>query len=393
MGDRPQIGLIEDKRVAGETFRSALDKAPLAFQPSLFTDVPEIFFARTKLTGMSGDKQHYLVVGEDTNKSVLLRDGIPVLTLSGEGAPILGIEAANDDFSKVVVSTPYEEGHGSEFYLVDGDKSVSFYKGINSHMLWHNEEYSSFWMSHSRSELIGSRSKFNHITIRDGKPWFGYSFQTGRDIDHPYVRGVGQDDTTVLWTGAKKAKEYLYENDQQIHKGQAIDIRTNGNSSVALVAVRYGTFESEVFLRVIDRLNGGKESSLIRGPFRVDQFVANEDLSRAALSLRYFNNYQMMFYVDGMYGLSNQFEELQNVEIGEDGYIVAKVVAKDTVIGGEAKIERVLTAPPRSENGRGFEILTIDDSPRFEILKIDDDPPAALAQLAPAITSMPPLHA
>lgn len=320
-------GFVE-RRLVGQTFVEAMSQYGTSHGGVDLSRIPlgddKDRFEKVSISRISDDLQHALAYGQDRGRTTLLRDGEPLLTVDGSR---LCVEAANDDFSRILVmDTP--AGRGREVYLISGGEAVNIMPGYDVNIVGHASNLD--WVIDSRYIPGNKATTFSIIGERENRDLFvvpgGFS--------SPRLVGASPDFSRVIWTGKKhnvlggvSGDTYIFERDKTWGKAYGVYAFINGDVSRALVVLKDGRTPWTVGVRVVI---DGQEVYRRKGLYfrRVE---VTPDLSVAAIDVGYdyINQCGKLIIVRPGQQLvhSDRYDKLNSLEKTGDG--LRAVVTRD----------------------------------------------------------------
>lgn len=350
-GERTQ-GAIEilDRRTSGVNFAEAVAEINLKNVPVGNT---ELFFDEIQITGVSNVGNHVLAIGFDDGSLVLLRDGLPVFEPSKDNLFI--IKDRNEDFSRLIVSEKRAD-FTRGIYLIDEEKPTCLESGKDAALVWHSEDFKTFWTSVRAFGGITSGTRFSYRRINDSTEYLK-GFFVGRAFSEPSVVGVSADSSDLLWTARKGDREYLYKNENLLFKGPRVDVIASDGLDMVVYVVNRSVDPKYPDVSIYIGHGERKPKKIYKSMFRVYDHLANNDLSRVAFRVDHPSEKSapcsLLFIVDDQFARSEPFDHLNRWEIEDDGHIVARV--------NRNGVERVITAPARKESGKRGEPPILQD--------------------------------
>lgn len=339
VGERTYAGIeIQDRRASGVNFAQILAESYFD-SLSVPTGDPTLFFdpLGSRVLEHSKDRNHVLVMGIDGDKRVLVRDGVPIFASKATNG--IGIEARSDDLSRLVVGQSEGRSGVKRLVLVDEQGQVELLEAKNADMVWHSEDFNRFWLSGTITRGPGKKKTvLSRWNVVGQKATMAEYFEVGGEYQHPKLVGIDKDTGKITWLGRAKHKDFVYRGRDLLLKGGYIKAFANEDMSVQLYTVCEDTQTGAEIYYVQGAESKPKLIAMSRG--FVDKVQANDSLSRAAVLLyERMGKASLVFIVDGE-AHSTSFAKLKDLNVGEDGHIVAQVVDKQDV-------ERVITWPHR----------------------------------------------
>lgn len=322
-GSRPIDRIvISERRLEGRTFGDVLEEysADDRFDFSAIPRGDGTFYEEIEIHRISEDRQHAVAVGQDRQKSFLIRDGSVVLSGDYSG---FAVRVSNDDFSRMVVEARDYRLEQFQLFTVTPESAKEF-KFPDNPRRFHYEtrNIDDFMVNYA----AGGRTHF----------WIFKEFFDKHDFQHFSVKGEFErpnifktNSDKIIWNGqtGRRGLMHVYRNWELMAKDSGVwTVRANADLSSVAVLTSHEDGKSRVWINGKVVYDNGTRLGF---PAISDDFSLLASLEDLKIKKERVKRLVAVGIEDGAVTFSNPFDKLVSME-GKDDDIVA-IVERDYV--------------------------------------------------------------